>query len=118
MPAMPLSLVDAADDARADLFVAWDVAAAVVDAVPGEAALEFEEFQWAWASVRSRAITFRVAQREGAGSGDGSGDESGNAAEGKVESERRVWRRTERRHVVDVIDERSRRGGASCPWWT
>ena len=81
MPAMPLSLVDAADDARADLFLAWDVAAAVVDAVPGEAALEFEEFQWAWASVRSRAITFRVAQREGAGSGDGSGDESGNAAE-------------------------------------
>ena len=81
MPAMPLSLVDAADDARADLFLAWDVAAAVVDAVPGEAALEFEEFQWAWASVRSRAITFRVAQGEGAGSGDGSGDESGNAAE-------------------------------------
>ena len=78
---MPLSLVDAADDARADLFLAWDVAAAVVDAVPGEAALEFEEFQWAWASVRSRAITFRVAQGEGAGSGDGSGDESGNAAE-------------------------------------
>ena len=62
MPAMPLSLVDAADDARADLFLAWDVAAAVVDAVPGEVALGLEEFQWAWASVRSRAITFRVAR--------------------------------------------------------
>ena len=80
-PAMPLSLVEAADDARADLFLAWDVAAAVFDFVPGEPELGLEEFQWAWASVRSRAITFRVAQREGAGSGDGSGDESGNAAE-------------------------------------
>ena len=81
MPAMPLSLVDAADDARADLFLAWDVAAAVVDAVPGEVALGLEEFQWAWASVRSRAITFRVARREGAGSGDVfSLKKSGNAA--------------------------------------
>lgn len=81
MPAMPLSLVDAADDARADLFLAWDVAAAVVDLVPDEPELGLDEFRWAWASVRSRAITFRVAQGEGAGSGDGSGDESGNAAE-------------------------------------
>ena len=83
MPAMPLSLVDAADDARADLFLAWDVAAAVVDAVPGEVALGLEEFQWAWASVRSRAITFRVARREGAGSGDVAVSfrgKSGNAA--------------------------------------
>ena len=62
-PAMPLSLVEAADDARADLFLAWDVAAAVFDLVPGEPELGLEEFQWAWASVRSRAITFRVARR-------------------------------------------------------
>lgn len=61
-PAMPLSLVEAADDARADLFLAWDVAAAVFDFVPGEPELGLEEFQWAWASVRSRAITFRVAR--------------------------------------------------------
>ena len=61
-PAMPLSLIDAADDARADLFFAWDVAAAVADLVPGEPELGLEEFQWAWASVRSRAITFRVAR--------------------------------------------------------
>ena len=81
MPAMPLSLVDAADDARADLFLAWDVAAAVVDAVPGEAALEFEEFQWAWASVRSMPSRSASHRGRGAGSGDGSGDESGNAAE-------------------------------------
>ena len=61
-PAMPLSLVEAAYDARADLFLAWDVAAAVFDFVPGEPELGLEEFQWAWASVRSRAITFRVAR--------------------------------------------------------
>ena len=92
MPAMPLSLVDAADDARADLFLAWDVAAAVVDAVPGEVALGLEEFQWAWASVRSRAITFRVARREGAGSGDVAVSfrgKSGNAPETQPSLERR-----------------------------
>ena len=118
MPAMPLSLVDAADDARADLFLAWDVAAAVVDAVPGEVALGLEEFQWAWASVRSRAITFRVAQREGAGSGDVA--VSGNAAEtwslerqtlendraneADAEKEKEGFRVASRRCLVPVVD--------------
>ena len=64
---LPLSLVDAIDTARQDLYQLWDVAAAVMDHVDGgsgsekaEAPLELDEFFWAWMMIRSRAITFRV----------------------------------------------------------
>ena len=110
MPAMPLSLVDAADDARADLFLGWDVAAAVVDRVPDEPELGFDEFQWAWATVRSRAITFRVATR--------GGTDAASAAEARVAERVRAKRRlvldddddaTDATDVTDATETASRR---------
>ena len=102
MPAMPLSLVDAADDARADLFLGWDVAAAVVDRVPDEPELGFDEFQWAWATVRSRAITFRVATR--------GGTDAASAAEARVAE--RV--RAKRRLVLDDDDDATETASRRC----
>ena len=79
---LPLSLVDAIDRARSDLYQLWDVAAAVMDlvvvpgadplltsssssvsastATPTESELTVDEFFAAWMAIRSRAITFRV----------------------------------------------------------
>lgn len=71
LPNVPLSLIEAADDARVDLYLGWDVAAAVVDLLinneteENEPKLSLEEWTWAWSSVRSRAITFRVASNSG-----------------------------------------------------
>ena len=107
LPSAPLSLVDAAEDARVDLFLAWDVAAEVADRMTANAAanadapaqpLTVDEFTWAWASVRSRAIAFRFAERPGdlaAAAAGGSGGDGGGGG-GKSPSSRRC--------MVPVVD--------------
>ena len=137
LPATPLSLIDETDDARVDLFLAWDVAAAVVDrlvistevstddreennAVTGligttevgtenkkAKELTLDEFTWAWASVRSRAITFRVQAVSAEGEDNGENmetNEDNSEGETKKNISERKTVTLARRCLVPVVD--------------
>jgi hypothetical protein len=71
VPYLPLSLVDDIDAARQEMYTLWDIASAVMERVEvdGEpaAALDVDEFAWAWMMIRSRAITFRTRSTDGDG---------------------------------------------------